>query len=342
MKYRLTILCALLVVMAVSSAFASEGEKVDDQEAVNYLKIVAAVEPSLVTVEYTMQYDKGESPSGGASGFNHTFGGARAIREERPIELRGFLIEPTKVLLPDMMIHPRFVKSIAVRFGDNLVKAKPVGYALRQHALIPELDGPLKDAKPLGEFVPPDPEQDYYVFRPYQSSGRWTTRLYALNKTLVTTENGVQYRMATQGSLIVDKDGKPRAFASNYRVIVDEKGQLVESSPASWTIISADEMAQKLQAAEQTASKAIVRVALSFRSPTKKQDGFSRYRSYDEGEQKTERNVLGLLIWKTAYNQLRFSTATTLAWFLGVGLIGFTFFQLRFLRKVEFRRAETN
>jgi ABC-type sugar transport system permease subunit len=51
-------------------------------------------------------------------------------------------------------------------------------------------------------------------------------------------------------------------------------------------------------------------------------------------------NVLSLTIWKEAYNNLRFSTATTMAWFLGVALIGFTYLQIRILRRVEFRRAE--
>jgi ABC-type sugar transport system permease subunit/ABC-type glycerol-3-phosphate transport system substrate-binding protein len=55
-----------------------------------------------------------------------------------------------------------------------------------------------------------------------------------------------------------------------------------------------------------------------------------------------ETTVIGLAIWKLAYNDLRFSTATTMAWFLGVALIGFTYFQIRFLRKLEFRRAEDN
>ena len=49
--------------------------------------------------------------------------------------------------------------------------------------------------------------------------------------------------------------------------------------------------------------------------------------------------VLSLQIWKEAYNNLRFSTATTMAWFLGVALIGWTYLQIRFLRRVEFRRA---
>lgn len=49
--------------------------------------------------------------------------------------------------------------------------------------------------------------------------------------------------------------------------------------------------------------------------------------------------VLSLQIWKEAYNNLRFSTATTMAWYLGVALICFTCLQIRFLRRVEFRQA---
>jgi len=52
--------------------------------------------------------------------------------------------------------------------------------------------------------------------------------------------------------------------------------------------------------------------------------------------------VLSLQIWKEAYNNLRFSTATTMAWYLGAALIGFTYLQIRFLRRVEFRQAAIN
>ena len=52
--------------------------------------------------------------------------------------------------------------------------------------------------------------------------------------------------------------------------------------------------------------------------------------------------VLSLQIWKEAYNNLRFSTATTMAWYLGVALIGFAYLQIRFLRRVEFRQAAVN
>jgi len=50
--------------------------------------------------------------------------------------------------------------------------------------------------------------------------------------------------------------------------------------------------------------------------------------------------VAGLRIWQEAYANLRFSTATSMAWMLGAILIGFTYMQIRILRKVEFKKAD--
>ncbi|NOY75466.1 MAG: sugar ABC transporter permease [Kiritimatiellaeota bacterium] len=49
--------------------------------------------------------------------------------------------------------------------------------------------------------------------------------------------------------------------------------------------------------------------------------------------------VIGLKIWIEAYNNLRFSMATSMAWVMGSLLIGFTYFQIQFLGKVEYRKA---
>ncbi len=53
-----------------------------------------------------------------------------------------------------------------------------------------------------------------------------------------------------------------------------------------------------------------------------------------------ETNVIGLQIFLEAFGYLRFGSSTALAWMLGSLLIGFTVYQLNFLRKVEFRRAQ--
>jgi multiple sugar transport system permease protein len=50
--------------------------------------------------------------------------------------------------------------------------------------------------------------------------------------------------------------------------------------------------------------------------------------------------VVGLKIWVEAYNNLRFSMATSMAWVLGSLLIGLTYLQIQILGKVEYKRAK--
>jgi multiple sugar transport system permease protein len=53
-----------------------------------------------------------------------------------------------------------------------------------------------------------------------------------------------------------------------------------------------------------------------------------------------ETMVMQMAIWQEAYVNLRFSLATSYAWILGSMLIGFTYFQLRILRRLDFRQAK--
>ncbi len=49
--------------------------------------------------------------------------------------------------------------------------------------------------------------------------------------------------------------------------------------------------------------------------------------------------VIGMKIWQEAYVYLHFSMATCMAWIMGAGLIGLTYLQIQFLKKVEYKKA---
>jgi multiple sugar transport system permease protein len=53
-------------------------------------------------------------------------------------------------------------------------------------------------------------------------------------------------------------------------------------------------------------------------------------------------SVASMRIWIEAYNNIRFSMATSMAWMLGVFLIGFTYLQIKLLQRVEFKRSNWN
>ena len=115
----------------------STGYAVENQlDAQGMTALVDAVRPGFVQVEYTLQYDKGEEPTNAGwghrcancGGFHSYCDGDSLIKQKRPAVLCGYLLTETKVLVDDPMIHPRFIKSIEVRIGNRLIKAKPAAY----------------------------------------------------------------------------------------------------------------------------------------------------------------------------------------------------------------------
>ncbi len=282
MKYRLTLRCTLLVVLAVSPVFASEGETSDDPNSVNFQKILAAVKPSLVNVEYTLQYDKGEGPRD-----------TSPIKQERPLEVGGFLLTEKTVVTSDIIVHPRFIKSIEVRYGDKTVKATPISYIDDQKAMVLQLEAPLTGAKPLGEFAMADKDAKLFAVIHFKK-GQWISRVSGVSKSLVLRQGEEAFSHAPAKSLIVDAEGNPVAMAMNGRLKLDAEGEFADNTPQNWKLISKSQVDQNIEKITKLSRAGIVRVALSFRSP-KKKPGFDRYSQRSE-DQETERNVLGMMI----------------------------------------------
>ena len=118
--------------------------------------VAGVIAPSLVRVQLTLRYDKGEDPEGG--GWTYSTCPARIwdslnlsgpLKEERPFEMVGFVVSPTQVVTADPMIHPRFVEAMAVRQGDDVVKAKPAAYSVAHNLMVVDLERPLKGARPV-------------------------------------------------------------------------------------------------------------------------------------------------------------------------------------------------
>src|SRR5688572_21581130 len=143
--------------------FDDDGPK--PAEWANTLKGLSA---SLGKLEVTVQYDKGESPGydyaayyaammGMAGATNDASADENAaanwdqlIKDERPAERACWFLSPTRVISADIALHPRFIKSMAVRVGDKLIPAKPVQYFRTQGLIVLELaEAAPASVKPL-------------------------------------------------------------------------------------------------------------------------------------------------------------------------------------------------
>jgi hypothetical protein len=248
------------------------------------LAIAEAVKDSLAQVEYTLRFDKGDPPGGGRYGS----GLATYVTEERPYEQAAYVLSPTQVITYDPLIHSRFLKGIAVRFGEQVVGAEVERYALGERGMILKLAKPLKGARPL-EFDP-GKEGPYTAVMYRRVDAEWTIRVASFPTNVGVSRSGRKFFSSPSSCLVVDGEGVPVAVSMLDELPADGTWK---GSPLKWPAISAADLAARTKKLEEAFAKGVMRVKLSFRSP-KKTSGYG-YSSYgDEG--KTERNVLGGLI----------------------------------------------
>jgi hypothetical protein len=263
--------------------------------------IAEALTPSLVQVEYTLQYDKGEAPRAvgwvercpNCGRYHNALGDfEELIREERPLQAAGFLVSPTQVVTRDLMMHPRFIKKVVVRHGNEAAEARPESYARDQVAVILTLDRTLPGTKPLiFDAGKPPP---YVAVSRGQRQGILQVSVRGLSPGEAThTWDSRHVWTAPFPCLIADADGTPVGLAMRDELPLDDSWK---GSPLNWPAVTAKEMDELLAAREAETGQAVVRVALSFRSP--KQIGGKGYWEWDADNRSssTEQNVAGVLV----------------------------------------------
>ncbi len=192
---------AMLCVVLCAAAVAVAGDDDDDKglSVKEKADLLAKLKPSMVVAEFTLKVDKGESPGG-------RYGSSSWIQEERPREIPGYLLAPDQAIIYDPMIHPRFVKGIAVRFGDDLVQAKISAYGRQETAVFLKLERPLAKAKPL-VFDSKD-EKPALAIHHYRDNGRWSHMVSTAGGTVVVDGAGKRYIASRLDALVADEKGK--------------------------------------------------------------------------------------------------------------------------------------
>jgi hypothetical protein len=293
-----SITLSLALLFTAALAFAAPAEPVapaadDDtaaattpttQPSASQQEILDALAPSLVRVEYTLRYDKGEAPQRVWSA-GMTADPEETIREERPLEMPGIAIAPDRVLTPDMTIHPRFIESIAVRCGDQVVKASVESIAVERTAQILKLEKPLTDAKPLA--VDPEAGDPTFAVAYEHSNGLWVTLIAPIAKALANVETGHKGSPNQGFSIVTDRQGRVAGLDTNGWLPADGSWR---EPPAKWELISAEELAAKIAETKERLANSVFRVELTFRSP-RKSPAF-----YTPEDEISQLNALGSLV----------------------------------------------
>lgn len=238
--------------------------------------------PHMAVVEYTLRFDKGEPPR--SSGLISPTGYlGDLVKQKRPLEIEGWLLDDRTVISADPMIHPRFIESIVVRAGEHTRQAKPLGYAKDQYAAFYELAQPMPDVPSL--------EFDATLEKPYLATTierintRWTLQAKPVGGPVMVSPGRGELRLAPMYSLVTNADGKGVGMCYRGEMAVDGSWK---GSPQGWPQMSANDLQGSFKALDKTTQASLVRITLLFRSP-KKQPG----KPQQSGQ--TERETIGLI-----------------------------------------------
>ncbi len=277
MQKPILLLTALLI--ATAPNIIADDKENGDVTTEQQIEMIKALTPGMAVVEYTLNYDKGQPPQGADVSYMcpncsmpHTRQvGENLIREERPLEEAGFLIAAKIILTRDTSLEPRFIKSIRVRFEDQIISAKISGYATEHNAAFLELESAPKNIKPF-KFTK-SKEKPAFSLLHSQVNSLWSTSIQPFGGLISVTPSISRDFMTTLPvCLIVDKKGNPQGIAMDGVMPIDDSWK---GSPAKWKTMPIKKFNKHIKNLEDTVNNAIVRVSLNFRSP--KANGNNNY-----------------------------------------------------------------
>lgn len=288
------------LVMAVLSAALSV-HAVESLAPETQAAIAKALLPSLVQVEFDLKPDRGDPPQGAGlmekcpnCGNYHVDLADGLLRDDRPLTVPGCLLSPDTVLIPEVLIHPRFVRSITVRAGNETVSATIAARAVRQSASLLRLDAALAGVRPAsfdGSAKGP------YALAAFRHDARWTVHVQPLPTAVITREGKPPFLALPAGGLICTAEGVAVGASVIHELPID--GSWKGNPAIAWEWHTADALAAQEATVREIANRSVLRVQLRFRTPPQSAADpmMRRYGLADEWDESSpERESLGVLL----------------------------------------------
>jgi hypothetical protein len=264
--------------------------------------VAEAVRPAMVRVAYFLKYDQGDEPI--VAGYRcpncNNFHGTNAgdyVKDNRPLEVPGYLISPDEIISPDLLVQDRFISRIAILAeGGGEVNAAIVAYVMNQQAVILKPEAALAGVQPLQPN--PDGKGPYFNVAYAFDGGLWQVGVKPMGTDLTCyPEIGAIGKKAVPNSLVVTQQGELVGITMNNEIAMTETWRVPISG---WPTIAKQDLAALTQRLAECVEKGVFRVQLSFRSPQRKSDEQKQMRRYSgldqEQEVDTELNTMGMLL----------------------------------------------
>jgi len=253
-----------------ASSQRSSGEVPSKGEARVKGAILASAEPSLARVSMRLRIDRGHDPYGGGwsyfcanCGTRHNQSLFELVVEERAAQEMGIVVAPDLVIVRDPLVPDRFIESIRVAHGSDECAATIEGVAQDEAALLLRLERPLAGAVPM-KFGATG-EGDLFVISGEHVPAGWQHVVQPLSTGIVRSTHLPDHHPAPIPAVIVDGTGAACGLAFNGRVRADSSWQ---RSPLDWAWLRGEARSELVELARRFADQSILRVSLSFRSPS--------------------------------------------------------------------------
>ena len=274
--------------IAFAAAFAAFAVFADDGEATKPAgaaespasrlerckRLVERYQPSTARVLYTFKLDEdGEAPNMEVyymcpnCNKKHSRGAEYYLERNIPFDAVGYAIAPNKVLLQDLHVLQKWIKSIEVEFGGVKYPAKEILRYPNEGGVLVETEKPVEGMKPLafaGRGIPDKPNY-FYVVREQgltvsgiKGSGAASFKHYA--------ETGRDFYEGAANTLVVDDQDEVVTVALQAKV---ELGKEQFAPPAEWTSVPASALEDRIAAVEKTAAGFTVPLYLRLESQSK-------------------------------------------------------------------------
>jgi len=282
---------ALVAAVAAFALSAEDGEAQKPADATESpaarlercKRLVERYQPSTVRVLYTFKLDEeGEPPDIEVyymcpnCNNKHSRGVEYYFERNMPFEALGYALAPNRVLLQDLHVQQKWIKSIEVEFGGVKYPAKEVLRYPKEGGVLVETEKPVEGMKPLafeGRGIPEKPSY-FYVVREkgltvsgIKGSGAAAFRHYA--------ETGRDFYEGAANTLVVNEKDEAVTVALQAKV---ELGKEQFAPPSEWTSVPASSFDEKIAAMEKDVSKFVLPLYMRLESQSK--DG---RRSYSRG-----------------------------------------------------------
>ena len=275
---RITFLAAL--VAALGACHAQDEIPADAGPAkLDAAAVFAALRPSAVRVEYTPKFDNNSPPP-------YT----ERLRDERPLDLMGWVVAPDTVLVGDPGISTRFVGAVAIVLPNGeKVTARQHAVSASRPLLLLKTDAPLSGVTPLA-FEPVDPPpQNGFLLNFDKPDTEWVMRLSKadLSETLpfFNARRGAVSRM-NKGGLFLAESGAPAGFLLSGEWNSEKPLDLPPFDNAGFVLM--DDLAAAEERIAALCGNGIHAATLNFRSPRQTAGEGGRYSRYysssDDGD----------------------------------------------------------